>query len=423
MNIPSLDECRDFLIRHEKILAIAIIGYVFISTLIVDYVNNGWGDVNNYYRNASSVIDHHLMPYRDDVFEYPPFMMMFFIIPKLLSYDIASYHTSFFILSTIFLVINCILMVRITDRLPSSQHRTLFVIVSWMVFSNNFIFTRGDIFVSAMALFGILLFLDKRYTTSSVLFALATMTKLYPILIFGVLMISILAKHENRTLIRSGVVFLLVCVLVELPFIIADASTAFDYLTYHSDRGLQIQSLISSVFLVYNVFVPGSVTVIKSHYSETIVNTVADTIASYINELAILAMVLFCIWVIIRLRKRSISQKENAPLILVPAIVMLFITFSKVYSAQYLIWIAPLLILVVTDTIAPEERKRLLFAYLGLGLFTYIDETCTYGALCNLEPIGVLVIVMKNLFHIILMVLLMYTFYCHTRKDEVSPSR
>jgi len=162
MRFPSKNEIDSFLIRYERPLSAAIVLLIFAWVLVITYLHDGWGDIDNYYRNISSVIDQHQMPYSDAVFEYPPMMLFFFLVPKIFSYDLASFHTSYLVFSTLFLFINFKLMLKVTDRMSSSRHRTVFIMVSLIVFGNNFIFCRADIFVTAMVLWGVLLYMDGR---------------------------------------------------------------------------------------------------------------------------------------------------------------------------------------------------------------------------------------------------------------------
>ena len=415
MHRISKEEFELFLIKYERPISIAALLIVFVWTIIVTYIQNGWGDIDNYYRNISSVIDQHQMPYSEAVFEYPPLMLVFFLVPKIFSYDLASFHTSYLVFSTIFLFINCRLMMKISDRLSSSKHRVLFITVSLIVFSNNFIFCRADIFVSGMVLWGILLYMDGKSELSSAVLAAATMTKLYPILIFGIIIAMIIMRHDWRRLFRCVAIFAAVCVLAELPFLIVDASTAFAYLNYHSDRGLQIQAVIASTFLLYNLFVPGSVTVVNNFYSDNIVNPVADAIASYMNIITIIVILIFGLWMLTRMRNiRDSDEKMKMCFTLMPIIVMVFITFSKVYSAQYLIWAVTLLPLVYLPLLTDRGTALLTASYLGWGTMQFIEETYTYGMLCDLNPFAVLITILKNASLVMYMIQLILIFHRHT---------
>ena len=417
MNCPSKEEFRLFLIRYERPISVAVLLLIFVWTVVITYVHNGWGDIDNYYRNISSVVDQHQMPYSEAVFEYPPLMLVFFLIPKLFSYDLASFHTSYLVFSTSFLFINCVLMMRITDRMSSSRHRTLFIMVSLIVFGNNFIFCRADIFVSAIVLWGILLYMDGKAELSSAVLAAGTMTKLYPVLIFAIIIAMIFMKHDWRRMSRCALIFFAVCLLTELPFLICDASTAFAYLEYHSDRGLQIQAVITSAFLLYNLLVPGSVTVVNNFYSDNIVNPVADAIASCMNIVTVIVILAFGFWMLSRMRNiRGSEENMRMCFTLMPIIVMIFIVFSKVYSAQYLIWAVTLLPLVYFPLLTDRGTTKLTVSYLGWGVFQFIEETYTYGLLCDLNPFAVLITIIKNAFLIMFLIQLILIFHMHTGK-------
>ena len=94
MNNRLVKWVEDFVFKYQRVLII-IIPLIMLIWAFLWCLYNGWGDIDNYYNNISSVIDNHQMPYSEATFEYPPFMLFVFLIPKIFSYDRGSFHISF----------------------------------------------------------------------------------------------------------------------------------------------------------------------------------------------------------------------------------------------------------------------------------------------------------------------------------------
>ena len=67
-------------------------------------ITNGWADLNNYYKNASEVLQG-LIPYSQTRFEYPPLALVFMAIPYALSWNKESFFVFYSILACLFFFI------------------------------------------------------------------------------------------------------------------------------------------------------------------------------------------------------------------------------------------------------------------------------------------------------------------------------
>lgn len=404
----NLDEVKAETVRllgEKRFIAMMSVA---ISLLVLVYteLSGNWGDLDHYYVNAGDVLSGKI-PYSDMVFEYPPLSLLFMIIPRVLSWDLSSFHYLCAIQTYVFIAIGAHFLYKIADEFIGSRWKAGFVILCLLIFGSYFVIARNDIYPAVMVLIGLWFYLRKDYTLAFILVAVAAMTKMYPAIFIIPMLMPILYRRQWNVALKAILAVVAVGLLVELPFIIADPSTAFAYLSYHSDRGIQVESVASGFFMLYSLVVPSDITVLFGYGSDNLCGAGPDALAPWMNILTIVAIALFLIVMALKAFKASVSDERMLRLSALTclAVLMVFITFSKVYSAQYYIWIVmmlPMAYLVHSDR---ESERRLLAISLLFGIFTMVSYL-SYNSLglVQLNAAAVMAVVMKNLFHIMLMI-------------------
>ena len=210
------------------------------------------------------------------------------------------------------------------------------------------------------------------------------MIKIYPIIFVMGIVIYHLAKRDWRSTAVCISVVAITCLVIELPFFISDPGSAFNYLTYHSDRGIQIESVVAS--LIYLVYLLGLTTIEHegSFGSDNIVGDLPDAIAPHMNQLLMMALIGFAVWMLFREIKRNEAGSDDdddsfsrTMCLVFVALTLIFIIFSKVYSAQYMIWVLLLAPLVIWASPAGIQRTKMFWSTMAFGLFSMI-AFCLY---------------------------------------------
>ncbi len=409
--IPRLEDKKWIM----KISAVSL----FIIFLHVA-ITNGWADLNNYYKNASEVLQG-LIPYSQTRFEYPPLALVFMVIPCALSWNKESFFVFYSVLACLFFFIGVHYLYKIVDRYYAEKWRIGALILCLIFFGTYFLITRNDIFPATIVVIGLWMYLNKKYTSAFVLIAVATMIKLYPGIFLLAMILPLVVKYEWKICIRSIFSVAAVCLLVELPFLITDPSTAFAYLSYHSERGIQIESVVGSVFLVYQMIASSDISVIFAYGCHALSGVGPDAVAPWMNLLLFASLISFIVLIFIRCYrfKTSIDNLLYSSTLMMMALLLLFILFSKVYSAQYVIWIALMMPFTQLSCFGMEQKASILKAYVILGVFSFLSYI-TYSplGLINLNTVPVLLTVLKNVFFVVfLCVILRYCWLC-TDSDQ-----
>lgn len=379
---------------------------VSVVVLVFTAVMDKWADLDNYYAHAGDLLDGRL-PYSGFRFEYPPLALALMTVPRLFSWDLGSYHIACAALAYVFLFVAAAVLDRFSDDMVGSRWQSRLVLLLTVVFSSYLLITRNDIFPAVLSLIAVRLFQTGRPVPAAAVVAVAAMVKLYPAIILVPMLGLLLYRRDWRSLCLSTAAAALVVLVVELPFIVADPSTAFDYLTYHSDRGVQVESLAGGLFLVAGAFLDTDLAVVFGYGSDNVVGVLPDAVAPYMNAVLFAVLAVFVLVVALRIaRSRMDLRRQTAVLgVLSLTMVMLFIAFSKVYSAQYLIWVMMLFPLTQAAALDRDCRRRVFRVMVSFGVFSMLSY---YAYACfsiyEPHPLIVAMIFMKNLFHVVLTV-------------------
>ena len=382
---------------------------VTVIACIMIYPNE---DVSHYYYNISDLVDNHLMPYSGYTFEYPPFTLVIFLVPKLLSWDLDSFRFAFCIFAGLFYCIFAHFTLKITDRFGIRRFYVMAFILAMVLFSHEFAIARNDIFAVALVTLSLYLFLERRYVPSSVVLALAIMIKIYPIILVPVFFMVLFSRREWKASAVFVAVAALTCLLTEIPFLIADPSTAFAYITYHSDRGLQVEGVASSLLLIVDIFVPVIEGISVNYGSSELAGPIPDAIAGCLDVLQVAAMVTVLAWAAYRLYRNRDCDPFKVLSMVSLIMIMVFITFSKVYSAQYMLWILALIPMLYIDHHSDSGLTKWVFVF---GIMSLLSSAVAYSIGLHTESIVPSVIVfLKNVVHVAFMVLIIVLFHRET---------
>ena len=387
--------------------------FLIYFVMMVSWVSSTylWGDVDHYWNNINSLIVDGKMPYSGFDFEYPPLTLIVFLIPRVLSPTLDVFHYVFAIFTFIFVLITAHYSYKIADLYGIDRRYSFIIVFMMFIFSTIFIPCRYDIFPAAMTLIGIYYFLVKRYRLAFLIMAVATMIKLYPVLIIMGMSIPFLVKREWKEFVILALICAAVAALSELPFLLDNYHTAFAYLSYHSDRGIQVESLAASILFIIDYFFPDLLYITFNFGSDNIVGPIPDAIASYMNYFMMACVMAFFLWTIFRTARAKVDHERLMAIscIAIEIIVMLFIICGKVYSAQYMIWVA--VPIPAVYCIFKENGKRdtlMILTFVFLLLSCYASLFYLKAGFNSDYDVFVFLELIKNISHVGLMVFLIY---------------
>lgn len=299
----------------------------------------------------------------------------------------------------------------------------------------------GELIVVSLAL----LILNRNYLFSFFILSIGINFKLIPLFLVPLWLLGALPSEyfsdlfNRQKIARKAVallqricVMLLLIALVAVPYYLVYGGKAYKFLAYHIDRGVQIESLYSSLMLFINCFIDLNVEISYTFKADNISTTVSDFFLQVSTPLVIISFLLMIAYTFFTFERNAMKLKDERKLnrgqniasanrdifILLSALFLsVSILFSKVFSPQYLLWIIPLAMIFPfkkENKIVSSLSFASLFAVniAATAIFPYLyysDVVIKTGS----TPLGTFMLITKNLlfvFFILVLFIQMRTF-------------
>lgn len=350
---------------------------------------------DRYWKNAYPLL-HGELP----VMEYPPFAMVFFVIPGLVGDGPWPYNIAYVAEVFAFTVIGLYLVNRLAKDTGFDSRGAMALYMLFMLLLIEFVADRYDIFPMVITLASLVMFVEKRYGWAFMLLALGMMTKLYPAVIVPMYMIYMMGSSDTKGAFRGAAVFALtsLAVVAAAWIVLPEAVTGF--LEYHSDRPLQTESVAASILYPLSAIglFDARIQLFRdnSFGSDNLVGPFPDAVADVLLPLMVVSiLVLYA--VCLHRRQRFASDGIRAVVLAIALALFLFLTVNKVLSAQYLLWMVPFLVYLVMESHPSEGSMRLAVLSVAVCLLTQLFFTYNAGW-CNgdINGLGMMLILLRN---------------------------
>jgi hypothetical protein len=288
------------------------------------------GDIPVFRRYGDLILSGHV-PYRDFWLEYPPGALPFFIGPSLADKD--SYLSIFRLIAAAGIVLGIVLLALLLGRLqagPRLHYAAVLFAAITPALLGAFTLRRFDMWPAALCIGVLYLLLIRKARLAFALLAVATLLKTFPV----VLLPLALLWTDRRERVRALGVFCAIGLVVLVPFAAIAHGGLYNSYAAQIYRHLHLDSLGSSILLVLN-------RPLETFYDKgwSVRGSGAETIAGLqtVLELSVVAVV-----VVLYARSRRGPWELVAA---ATAALAAAACLGKVFSPQYLLWVAPLILL------------------------------------------------------------------------------
>lgn len=298
----------------------------------------------------------------------------------------------------------------------------------WVLFGT----AAGQVFVLRLDIFPALLvatagyFLFKNPAFCGFFLAFATAMKLWP----GILAAGIVgsAKKASSWLALAGF-FGAMILFIAITTIISGYDRVLSPLTYQTDRGLQIESVGATAFVIQNYFNPGRWNLAYAAGSKSFEITGpgithAITLTTIIMALTVLIALAWAIYHFIA--GNWTAQSSLAFFVLM---ILLLLVGNKVFSTQYITWLGPIIVIAVSRGDQPLAQQVIIrtlaaFSVIAAGLGTIVYPF-NYDQVWNadmLEFFPIASLGMRNVLIVCMTILCFIWFVLACRKPSDPPT-
>ena len=293
------------------------------------------------YEHASRMIDAGALPYRDFDIEYPPLATGLFWLVGRIPCDYQLAFSMTMLACLVATALAALVAARQLGLEPARQAMAVGVVALTPLLLGTLVQTRYDLMLAAVLGWMLVAGLADRFGWAWTLLAVAVAIKLVPVLLVPALAIWHAHRRDGRAAM-NGVIGLAAGVAATMaPFFLIAPHSTWRLFAYHLDRPLQIESLGSSVVNAAGLPFRS----LNSYGSENIAGSIPDALAS-LSTLLLVACLLALIAVLARSLRRTSNGGRELWVAAVAATVVAAVTFGKVISPQYLVWLLPATMLI-----------------------------------------------------------------------------
>jgi Glycosyltransferase family 87 len=323
------------------------------------------------------------LPYRDVFLEYPPLAAPAIALPGLLGTGEEVFRWTFAGWTLLLAGAVVLLCGALAARTGGDTRRALLAAALTPLLCGALVRTHFDLAPVALLLGALLLLASGRPRTGMAVLGLAAMTKGFPLVVAPVALAWLATRLDRRTRVQSAAALLAALVLPAAAAVAISPDGAWDALTYHLERPVQVESLPASGLLLLDELGAGEADSVKSHRSDGLEHPAGD------------ALTLFCLAVmlsVIGLAAVRASGDARQLVLASLAAVAAFAALGKVLSPQYMLWLVPL------GALAFAWRLHALAAAVAAAaVLTQIEFPARYFDLMDRDAFPVAVIALRNL--------------------------
>ena len=372
------------------------------ATTLLPWFSHGSviGDVRIYHGWAH-ILAHGTYPVHDTQWQYPPAAALIFLIPQVFTHFGVSYIVAFFFLALAADLAIFLLLLDHSDRNATADRSDAHLTGVWAWIVGGFaigplLLMRYDVIVTAFAVAGLLAparSVKARWALRGALLGFGTMLKAWP----GALVLGLPPKGPGRRAfgwaVGTALATTAICSL--------SMTGALSFLSGQSNRGIEIESVLASPFMVASWFgYPAKV--VHLYGSFQISGPGIGVIASFAELLTVVGVGLVLWWRLLRFRPRSWTpglMYDTAFTVL-----LVLVVTSRVLSPQYMIWLLGLAAVVLTEN-GPMRRGTLMARPACLVmlcvLVTQIEFPLLFGEVMGGQFWGTMLVAVRNLLLIV----------------------
>jgi hypothetical protein len=358
------------------------------------------GDVT-IYRGWAKVLETGTYPVHDTQWQYPPAAALIFLVPQVFTHLGVSYIIAFFFFALLADLAIFLLLLGHANRnaVADSADPHLTGVWAWVIGGfaiGPLVLMRYDVIVTAFAVGGLIAparSVKVRWSLRGALLGFGAMVKAWP----GALVLGLPPRGPGRRALGWAVG----TAVVTTGILSLCLTGAFSFLSGQSNRGIEVESVLASPFMVASWF-GYPVKVVHLYGSFQIAGPWISAVSSFAELLTVLGVCIVLWWRLMRFRARCWTPALMYDTAF--TVLLVLVVTSRVLSPQYLIWLLGLSCVVLTEN-GPMRRGTVMARPACLVIFcvliTQIEFPLLFGEVMGAQFWGTMVVAVRNLILVI----------------------
>lgn len=384
-----------------SILAIQVLVLLLLSYFSWRRAPEGTFTLRLYYDYSLNFLRGQV-PYRDFAFEYPPLALLPMILPhwaKLGQTITPSEYARLFMVENVLLsLIGAIAFIWMSSRWQCREKLVLSVSLYsvLVIVTAPVMLGRYDLFPTLLTMLAVMAAINRQAILAGGWLAFGIAAKLYPVILLPVFSLYYLARRDYSTLLRFGV-GMVGGTVTSMLFVWRGMGSISSFLSYHQDRGLQLESIPAGIIVLAKALGLTEVSIVSNFGAKHIVSPLADNVLGWLSLLSLVTfvgLIAFC-FVVFRRDRISTGQISAENLAIFALLTLLvFIATGKVFSPQYVVWLIPFV---------PFLRISQAICVIVISLMTVAIYPFLYDRLLDFDMGTVILLNLRNFLLILLL--------------------
>jgi hypothetical protein len=358
------------------------------------------GDVT-IYRGWAKVLETGTYPVHDTQWQYPPAAALVFLVPQVFTHLGISYIIAFFFFALLADLVIFLLLLSHANRnaVADSADPHLTGVWAWVIGGfaiGPLVLMRYDVIVTAFAVGGLIAparSVKVRWSLRGALLGFGAMVKAWP----GALVLGLPPRGPGRRAFGWAVG----TAVVSTGILSLCLTGAFSFLSGQSNRGIEVESVLASPFMVASWF-GYPVKVVHLYGSFQISGPGISAVSSFAELLTVVGVCIVLWWRLMRFRPRCWTPALMYDTAF--TVLLVLVVTSRVLSPQYLIWLLGLACVVLTEN-GPMRRGTVMARPACLVIFcvliTQVEFPLLFGEVMGAQFWGTMVVAVRNLILVI----------------------
>lgn len=341
------------------------------------------GDPGSYEFWAGQILTAHLNPYSEVGIEYPPGSLPFIVAPGIEKPVDDAYRTRFVLLMIGVDLVGFLVLLLLARRWGSALGPWVWVAVVPLL--GPIAYNRLDLVPAVATILAVERLSARSWFGAGGWLGYGVVAKIYPALFLPV----VLAASRRRQVVTGAVVVIALFLVPYLGFL---DEVYGNVIGYHTDRGIQIESLWGFVLLLASKF--GHAIGINFSFGALHVASSMDTLLKVLAQLLSLGFVGAGVWLAHRARRsgREGLEAETAGIMFMTMAGTMAV--GSVFSPQFVLWLGALAAVVLCDRTTALRVPAL--AVLPVALMTQFVYPFFYGRLVAVDTAALVLLASRN---------------------------